>query len=183
MAKNIGKVFEDNFKKSIPDNVFCYRPPDAAQSFDMSKSKKSKKLRFSSRSFCDYMLYRYPLLFCFELKTVSGTSITFERTKEEKRQEIHFYQIEALKKAYAHGVIAGIIVDFRGSDNTWFLNINEWDDLISNIDKKSFNEQDLIKYTNPYLISKRKLKVNYRYDVQEFLNYLEEKDYAKRKDY
>ena len=33
IAKNIGKVFEQNWKASIPDNVFYYRPPDSAQSF------------------------------------------------------------------------------------------------------------------------------------------------------
>ena len=61
------------------------------------------------------------------------------------------------------------MVDFRGSDNTYFLNIKEWDVLINSIDKKSFNETDLLKFANPILIDKKKLKVNYRYNVEEFL--------------
>ena len=48
--------------------------------------------------------------------------------------------------------------------------INEWDDLINSITKKSFNENDLLDYCNPILIDKKKLKVNYRYDIDKFLN-------------
>ena len=33
MSKSIGKIFEQNWKASIPEGIFVYRPPDAAQSF------------------------------------------------------------------------------------------------------------------------------------------------------
>ena len=42
--------------------------------------------------------------------------------------------------------------------------------MINNIDKKSFNENDLLTYCHPVLINKNKLKVNYRYDIDSFLN-------------
>jgi hypothetical protein len=41
--------------------------------------------------------------------------------------------------------------------------------MINNLDKKSFNESDLLKFGNPIKIEKKKLKVNYRYDVEKFL--------------
>lgn len=107
---------------------------------------------------------------CLELKTVAGKSISFERTKKDKG-EIHYHQIEYLKSCLIFkNIISGLIIDFRGTDNTWFLNIYEWDDLINSITKKSFNESDLLSYTHPILISKKKLKVNYRYNVEEFIN-------------
>ena len=107
--------------------------------------------------------------FCLELKSVAGKSISFERTKNDKG-EIHYHQIEYLKSCLNYrNIIPGLIIDFRGTDNTWFLNIKEWDDLINSISKKSFNESDLISYSHPILISKKKLKVNYRYDVSKFL--------------
>lgn len=162
--KNVGKVFEDNWKKSCPNWLFVYRPPDASQSFDMSS-----KLRFSKKSPCDYFLYNGERLWTIELKSVAGTSISFEREKEDKGV-IHFYQVENLKNFSEYkNVISGFLVDFRGSDNTYFLNIKEWDDLINSIDKKSFNETDLLKFANPVLIDKKKLKVNYRYNVEKFL--------------
>lgn len=108
--------------------------------------------------------------FCLELKSVAGKSISFERTKNDKG-EIHYHQIEYLKSCLNYrNIIPGLIIDFRGTDNTWFLNIKEWDDLINSISKKSFNESDLISYSHPILISKKKLKVNYRYNIQRFID-------------
>ena len=108
--------------------------------------------------------------FCLELKSVAGKSISFERTKNDKG-EIHYHQIEYLKSCLNYrNIIPGLIIDFRGTDNTWFLNIKEWDDLINSISKKSFNESDLISYSHPILISKKKLKVNYRYNIQQFID-------------
>ena len=110
--------------------------------------------------------YRF---FCLELKTVAGKSISFERTKKDKG-EIHYHQIEYLKNCSQYqNIIPGLIIDFRGTDNTWFLHINQWDDLINSITKNSFNESDLLSYSHPILISKKKLKVNYRYDVEKFI--------------
>ena len=108
--------------------------------------------------------------FCLELKSVAGKSISFERTKNDKG-EIHYHQIEYLKSCLNYkNIIPGLIIDFRETDNTWFLNIKEWDDLINSISKKSFNESDLISYSHPILISKKKLKVNYRYNIQRFID-------------
>ena len=110
--------------------------------------------------------YRF---FCLELKSVAGKSISFERTKNDKG-EIYYHQIEYLKKCSEYkNIVSGLIVDFRGTDNTWFLHINEWDDLVNSITKKSFNESDLLSYSHPILILKKKLKVNYRYDVMKFI--------------
>ena len=165
IGKSVGKVFEDNWKKSVPGNIWIYRPPDAAQSFNQSSN-----LRFSQKSPCDYMMFDGNHFFCLELKSVAGKSISFERTKNDKG-EIQYHQIEYLKSCLNYrNIIPGLIIDFRGTDNTWFLNIKEWDDLINSISKKSFNESDLISYSHPILISKKKLKVNYRYNIQRFID-------------
>lgn len=166
MAKrNEGKIFEDNWKKSVPKDILLYRPPDAAQSFDYSA-----KLRFSAHSPCDFLMFDGEILFCLELKTVSGKSISFERTKNDKGI-IHLYQIDSLKNFGKHkNVVSGLIIDFRKTDNTYFLNIKDWDNLINSITKKSFNEDDLLKYTISILIKKEKLRVNYRYNIDHFIN-------------
>lgn len=165
ISKSVGKVFEENWKKSVPDDIWIYRPPDAAQSFNQFSN-----LRFSQKSPCDYMMFDGHHFFCLELKTVAGKSISFERTKKDKG-EIHYHQIEYLKSCLSfENVIPGLIIDFRGTDNTWFLHINQWDALINSITKKSFNESDLLSYSHPILISKKKLKVNYRYNIQRFID-------------
>lgn len=54
MARSVGKQFEDNFKKSVPNYALSYRPPDSAQGFDVGASNK---LRFSRHSPCDLMVF------------------------------------------------------------------------------------------------------------------------------
>lgn len=168
MARSVGKQFEDNFKNSVPKYAFSYRPPDSAQGFDVGASNK---LRFSRHSPCDLMIFdgTRNLFLTLELKTFQG-SCSFERDKSEKGI-VHHYQIKSLKDfAQYKRVISGLVLDFRSSDNTYFLNINQWDDFISHIEKKSFNEKDLLEYASPILIHKEKLKVNYRYDLESFLD-------------
>lgn len=165
IGKSVGKVFEDNWKKSVPGNIWIYRPPDAAQSFNQFSN-----LRFSQKSPCDYMMFDGNHFFCLELKSVAGKSISFERTKNDKGI-IHYHQIKYLKSCLSYqNVIPGLLIDFRSTDNTWFLHINQWDALINSITKKSFNESDLLSYSHPILISKKKLKVNYRYNIQRFID-------------
>lgn len=169
MASNVGKVFEENFKKSIPDNMFCYRPPDQSQAFDIDNNAvgKKTKLRFSRHSPCDYMVFDGNYLYCLELKSVAGSSISFERSKEENgRGVIHYYQVDSLNDfAKKDNVYSGFLLDFRGIDKTYYLSIEEFNKLISSINKKSFTVSDMLKYCSSILIDKRKLKVHYRYNV------------------
>ena len=164
IGKSVGKTFEDNWKKSVPEDILIYRPPDAAQSFNQTSA-----LRFSQKSPCDFFMFNGEYLFCIELKTVAGNSISFEREKNDKGV-IHYYQIDSLKNFSQYkNVISGLIIDFRKTENTYFVNIKDWDKLIGDINKKSFNESDLVKLENLIHINKKKLKVNYRYDIDNFI--------------
>lgn len=60
-------------------------------------------------------------------------------------------------------------MDFRLSKKTYFCSINNFVQMINIIDKKSFNEKDLLLYGNPLVIKKEKLKVNYRYNIDQFI--------------
>lgn len=164
IAKSIGKVFEQNWKNSISDNIFYYRPSDSAQSFGTNQN-----LRFSAKSPCDCFIYNGQKLYTLELKSVGTKSISFERQRTDKGV-IHKHQIDNLLKFSKYkNIISGFILDFRLSDKTYFLEINDFMKLINSMEKKSFNENDLIQYCQPIEIKKKKLKVNYRYDVTNFL--------------
>lgn len=170
MATNVGKRFEENWKKSIPDNVMYYRLKDSAQSFGGCSN-----LRFSSKNPCDCFLFSSPYLYALELKSVGTSSIFFERTKEEKGV-IHYHQIKGLREFVGYkNVVAGFLFNFRKKDTeiTYYQHISDFDKMIDSIDKKSFNEKDLAKF-NPYIVNNRKLKVNYRYDVADLLNRIAE---------
>ena len=162
---NIGKVFEQNWRKSVPDNVFYYRPPDSASSFG-----DNSKLRFSAKSPCDCFMFNGKVLYTLELKSVSTKSISFEREKTDKGV-IHKHQIDNLLKFSTYeNVISGFLFDFRLSNRTYFCIIEEFENMINHLDKKSFNEKDLFEWCNPVEIEKKKLKVNYRYNVEKFLH-------------
>lgn len=78
IAKSVGKAFEQNFKNSIPKNIFYYRPPDAAQSFG-----NNQNLRFSAKSPCDCFMFDGDFLYAFELKSVGTKSISYEISKND----------------------------------------------------------------------------------------------------
>ena len=167
ISTKIGKIFEKNFQESFSKDILVYRPPDAAQAFQI---RDDSPLRFAPHSLCDFMIFNGYQLWTLELKTVSGSSISFE-TKPNEKKIIHLYQIESLKNfAKFKNVVSGLVIDFRSSNHTYFLNILEWDHLINSITKKSFSEKDLLLFADPTLIEKEKLKVNYRYDVVKFMD-------------
>ena len=164
---NIGKTFEKDFVKCVPEHVGVIRIPDPAQSFT-----KCTSLRFTRKNPYDFILWnpKTYTLYALELKTVKGKSISFERTKEENG-EIHLYQIEGLKKISDVGnCVCGFVIEFRELAKTIFLNIDDFLKLQETINKKSFNISDLEANNIPYaIIEQRLLKTHSRYDVGQFL--------------
>lgn len=115
-------------------------------------------------------MFNGKVLYTLELKSVGTTSISFERTKEDKGV-IHKHQIDNLLNFSTYeNIISGFVLDFRLSDKIYFCMIEEFVNMINHLDKKSFNEKDLFDWCNPIEIEKKKMKVNYRYNVQKFLD-------------
>ena len=114
-------------------------------------------------------MFNGKVLYTLELKSVGTKSISFEREKTDKGI-IHKHQIDNLLNFSAYNnVISGFLFDFRLSNRTYFCMIEEFENMINHLDKKSFNEKDLYEWCNPVEIEKKKLKVNYRYNVGKFL--------------
>lgn len=166
MAANPGKNFEAQFKKYTPDYCLIYRIPDPPQAF-------LEGLRFSIKNPFDYILWdsKRKHLFALELKSVQDSYITFERY-ENAKGTIHWHQIEGLTKWGSYdGIIAGFVIEFRKIETTIFLPIDEFNRLITFVDKRSFNYSDLEKYNVHYkVISQNLIRSNYKYGIDEFLN-------------
>ena len=114
-------------------------------------------------------MFNGKVLYTLELKSVGTNAISFERTKEDKGV-IHKHQIDNLLKFSTYeNIVSGFVLDFRLSDKTYFCMIEEFVNMANNLDKKSFNEKDLYEWCNPIEIEKKKLKVNYRYNIGKFL--------------
>ena len=167
MSQNIGKLLETQWKTSVPDYAMLYRLPDSAQSFGGSNN-----LRFSAKPPFDFLMWdsKRHKLYALEMKTVSGKSISFERTKEDKGG-IHYHQIKSLNQWNSYdGIICGFIIEFRGLETTVFIDIEQFNNIMNNVPKKSFNYDDLNKYSVNYLIiNQKKNRTRYIYDVDKFL--------------
>lgn len=168
MANNIGKRFEADLKKSVPAYALLYRLPDSAQAFGGNNN-----LRFSRKNPFDFLLWdsNSHILFAIEAKTVAGKSISFEREKSGSGV-IHYHQICGLNKWNKYdGIICGFIIEFRELEKTIFLEIQQFNKLVSVIKKKSFTLSDLDDNEISYhVVSQRKVRTRYTYDVDSFLS-------------
>lgn len=166
MKKNLGKLFEQRWKKSCPDYVLAYKLPDTPQAFG------SNTFRFTNKNPFDYLMWdsERHILMALELKSVGGNSISFERDKEDNGL-IHLHQINSLLKWSAYdGIVCGFLIEFRKNEKTVFVEINDFKKLIDTIEKKSINYGDFEKYGVRHIEIPQKLaRVNYTYDVELFL--------------
>jgi recombination protein U len=171
IPKNEGKVFEDCWRSSVPDTCFIYRLNDNAGSFGGGSN-----LRFATSNICDYIMHDdiSNTMYCLELKTTKNGAFTYWRSDFEDKEKKQTFmikknQILGLQKASKHKIICGFLLNLRGKVNrTYFIMIDDFIDYTSTLDKKSFNEEDILQM-NPMLIEQTLKKVNYKYNVGKFL--------------
>lgn len=160
---NPGKNFENNFSKSVPDDIYCLRIKDSASSFS-----PNSKSRFTSNNPFDFLVFYDGILFPLELKSTKYKSFSIQISEEEKNKEIKYHQIQSLKEANKYeNIISGFILDFR-ENKTYWIYIEDFLLFLKENNKKSINISDIEKY-NGIEISKKKLRINYRYDIKKMI--------------
>ena len=163
---NTGKVFEQNFKKSVDESkIYFVRLKDSPASF----GQDSSKVRFTANNPYDNFCFYERTLFPLELKSTKSTSFSFQRDKKEKGKNIKLSQIEGLTEASQYnGVYAGFVFNFDNGETVW-MNIKDFNSFYNTTTKKSINYQDILQYDCVF-IEKHLLKVNYRYEITKFLD-------------
>lgn len=172
--KNSGKIFEEDVRLSIPSYCFFHRLKDPPQSF----SKKKGDLRFSWKNPCDVMIFdtKKRLFYALELKSTKNGSMSFEDINIEEKQPkkmIHKHQIESLLEFSKYeNIKSGFIFNFRnednGTQNTYYQEINDFIKMTNSINKKSFNEKDLMNFS-PIFIHGDKKRTHYKWDFDKCL--------------
>lgn len=155
---NYGKRFEQDIKQSVPETCWLYRLRDNAASFGGSATT-----RFSSSNICDYICYDdiTQTLYLWELKSTQSASISLSMIRDN--------QIKSLQEASKHNLVAGFICNFRNENNdTFFIEICDFVKMMSNINKKSFNINDL-KNNNAIAIDSIKKRTRYKYDISKLV--------------
>lgn len=134
MARNAGKIFEDDFKASVPKGVYFLRLHDSALGFDVSHSTQ----RFSLKSPYDAILCNHGQMYALELKSHKGKMIGFGGDKAPIKRK----QIENLVKARKSGAVAGIVINFRDYSETYFIDAKTFLIFMDTCGKKSVNLED-----------------------------------------
>ena len=156
---NEGKRFEADFKASVPKDVYYLRLHDSTGAFDVEHSQQ----RFALRSPYDVVLCRDGIMYCFELKTNGGKSMSFSGASPRIKQR----QVDELLKAEAAGAVAGLILNFRSTGETFFIHASDFKRFTESTARKSISIYDARKIG--YFIPRRKLRVNYRYMLDTVL--------------
>lgn len=160
--QNEGKKFEIDIKGSVPEEVYYLRIIDPALSFGQGEASKT---RFTPSNPFDCIMYCYPNLFLLELKSTKGTSISFKGSSPMIKEK----QIAELQRGSKFkGIISGFLFNFRTTDNTYFMPIDNFITFINSTDKSSINEKDII--TNKAIVVKGELKrTRHKYYLGEFI--------------
>mgnify|MGYP000903201877 FL=1 len=160
---NSGKIFEKNFKASIPQDVFYYRLRDSTASF--YGGGDGSNIRFQQSNMADCIIFGNRTLFICELKSHKGKSIPFNCIRKN--------QIEQLTKASKFKcIVPALVIFFPSVERCFAVEINDWNNLVDASTKKSANIAE-IEQTG-IEVGVRKLKVNYRFDVKGMMNDLME---------
>ena len=160
-----GKLFEEQWKRSIPEDVYYLRLKDNPSSF----GKDSSFVRFTLNNPFDCLVFYNGFLFPLELKSTSSKSISIQTKKEEKSKMIKINQIEGLSKSNKYeNIFSGFLFDFRESEKTFWMGINDFLKFQEVNNKKSINEKDIIKY-NAIEVEKEKKKTRYVFSVKKLI--------------
>jgi recombination protein U len=154
---NAGKQFEKDFKDSIPNDVFFYRFRDGTSSWD-----KGEMTRFQQSNMCDCMMMYNGTLYLLELKSDKGKSIPLSCFRDN--------QIKELSNAnnYNH-IKSGFIINMRDIEKTYYIGVQSFIAFTETyLDKKSIPVSWLQE--NGLKIGQVKLKVHYRYNLNELLS-------------
>ena len=172
MAKNSGKNFESIIKSNAPSYFKIVRIPDPPQSFT-----KRDDTKFSKKNPYDYEAFdsRHRISYSLELKSTSQKYLTYHTCKKDeedgKNAMILWHQIEGLTKASEYdNCISGFMLNFRldsGEQLLYFMNIKDFNKFRKSTDKKSINIMD-ISLKGGIKINGEKLRVNYRWNLDEF---------------
>lgn len=160
--KNQGKIFEQNFRKSIPinDKIYYYRLKDSASSYYGGNDN----LRFSQNNIADaFMFYVGKFvssLLILEYKSHKGKSLPLTCIRDNQLKEMS----EARDKI---GVLPMLIVFFSDIERCFSLEIRYVEKFIKENDRKSIPVDYFEKYGTE--IEVIKLRTNYRYNIEKWL--------------
>ena len=156
MSVTSGKKLENNWRDSIPSNIFFYRFRDGTSSWGGGQ----ENTRFQQVNMCDCMMFDGNKLYLLELKSHKGKSIPFSAIRQN--------QLDELSKASTYkNIIAGFVIHFADIGTTYFCKADDVLYFIAHEERKSIP----ISWCEEWgiqIFGKLK-KVNYSWDIKSFV--------------
>lgn len=147
--KNEGKRFEEDFRNSIPEDIFCYRIKD------------SSNFNMTTKNMCDFILFKSPYLYLLELKSTKANQISTDERIIKRHQVESLLEMQRQHK----NIISGFILNYRGRElktktvlpETYYIPIEEM--------KKIYETE---KNINKKLAKKVGVEIPYRKKITRF---------------
>lgn len=127
MTRNLGKMFEEDFKKSVPNWCWCNRYKDGTANF---RGDKNENVRFQANNICDFEVMADNKLFLLELKSYQGVSIPLSGIRKN--------QLEGMIKAGSYKNIKPyFILNFRNVQRVYAIKVQTLYNFILTAERKS----------------------------------------------
>ena len=97
---NYGKKFENNFKKGVGKELV--RLYDTTNGYAGVKNP------------CDFIYYKYPYQYLFELKSVKGNRFDFSNITDNQKEQLDFY-------SHIQGCNPMVVVEFREHKQVYMI--------------------------------------------------------------
>jgi recombination protein U len=159
--RNEGKQFESDFISSFPTDMWTYRLRDTSSSWQ-DKGNDTKTSRFTVTNICDFLIHNYfnAETYLLELKSVTNKSVPFGNLRKHQVDELY-------KSLTKRGIKAFFLLNYRSVNETYAITADLIYDYYYNSERKSFSIDWCRE--NGFLITQRLKKVNYVYDITQFL--------------
>lgn len=164
MATNPGKKFEEDFSNSVnKEEIFLHRLKDGSTSTGVDGKMK----RLKNRNLCDFILFKGGQLVLVELKSFLGKSMSFSNIKstvDEQQTFLYNLRLEASK----NNVKAYMVLNFRELNETYAIDINNFDEFYKFTGKKSIDITEARQLGKQ--LWQKKSRTRYRYGIEDLFN-------------
>ena len=159
MAENLGKKFEAEIRKAcdVP-GVYCLRLIDPQAGY------------YGVKNPCDFIVYKYPLIYLIECKSVHSKSLPFHNITQYQRSSMYH-------ASFINGVIAGVMCWYVEDDCTMFFPIQYLAHIEHETGYKSISlkqaEHDSLYIGGPIHINGVKKRILFTYNLDSFFTQCE----------
>lgn len=143
---NYGKKFENNFKKGVGKELV--RLYDTTNGYAGVKNP------------CDFIYYKYPYQYLFELKSVKGNRLDFSNITDNQKEQLDFY-------SHIKGCNPMIVVEFREYKKIYMI---PWSTIRRRMehDKQSLTITDCEIIVNVYQLPVEYQRINFKLNKETF---------------